>query len=111
MEMQERLRRIRVEALALGVDVLITSNQANIRYATGFRGEPHTLFLTAEEAVLYTSFRTLSWAESQTAGLQAELELSTASSPMDDIVQRLGDDGAKIGVDQGLLLVGASLLD
>ena len=111
MEMQERLSRIRAEAQALGVDVLITTDQANIRYATGFQGEPHTLFLTANEAVLYTSFRTLAWAERQTSSLRLELELSTAPSPMEDIVRRLSDGGVKIGVDQRLSHLGFQALE
>ncbi len=65
-EMADRLVRVRAEMNAIGLDALISTNAANVRYATGFRGEPLTLLITAEEIILYTSFRTLPWAEQQT---------------------------------------------
>ena len=101
-EMDDRLRAVRAEMQALGVDALITMNQANIRYCTGFRGEPHTLLLTKAELVLFTSFRTLPWAEQQTQLLQPDLELSVASSPLEEIAKRLSNKGTRIGVDTTL---------
>ena len=98
-EMKSRLSTIRNQMAAQGIDALITRNQANIRYATGFRGEPHTLFLTAETAVLYTSFRTLPWAQRQTQPIQSQLELSTSHSPIEDIASRLSSDTTHLGVD------------
>lgn len=101
-EMQERLRRIREEMASLGVDALITSNHANVRYASGFRGEPRTLLLTQDGAVLYTSFRSLPWAEAQTEPVAAGLELSTTEPPVDDMVRRLAGRKLSIGVDVAL---------
>ncbi|YCM44515.1 Xaa-Pro peptidase family protein [Verrucomicrobiaceae bacterium 227] len=93
-EMSHRLARIREEMKRDGVDCLLSTDAATVRYATGFRGEPRTLFLSADEALLHTSFRTLSWAEAQTKGI----ELSRAADPLDEIDRRLS--GAKvIGVD------------
>lgn len=101
-EMSDRLRRIRTEMLSLGLDTLVTSNQANIRYATEFRGEPHTLLLTQDQAVLYTSYRTLPWAKEQTQVTQSHLELSTTATPWEDIAQRLAHQKQQIGVDHTL---------
>ncbi|MDQ8190264.1 M24 family metallopeptidase [Roseibacillus persicicus] len=101
-EMQGRLARIRSEMTARHLDAFIATNQANVRYATGFRGEPHTLLLTASDAVLYTSFRTLPWATEQTASLQTSLELSTQAPPLENIQQRLAGQSLTIGVEQGL---------
>ena len=101
-EYAERLSRIRAVMKSLELSALITTNQANVRYATGFRGEPRTLLLTQTEVVLYTSFRTLPWAEEQTHGVQSHLELSTAAPPLDDIVLRLSNEKQSIAVDLSL---------
>ena len=100
--MRDRLTRIRAAMTTHGHHALITSNPANVRYATGFRGEPHTLLLTQTEAILYTSFRTLPWAEAQTHLLQSEIELSTNSAPLTDIATRLAGQKLTITVDQTL---------
>lgn len=99
-EYSERLRRIRLEMATLGLGSVITSNQANIRYVTGFRGEPHTLLVTETEAILYTSFRTLPWAEQQTFGMGSQLELSTVEPPLRDIALRLDPRGGTVAVDR-----------
>ena len=101
-EMKGRLAAIRAKMASLGLEALITSNQANIRYATGFRGEPHTLLLTNNEAVLYTSFRTLPWAEQQTQAIQPDLALSTVADPLTDIQERLANKDYSISVDSTL---------
>ena len=101
-EMSKRLRSIRTEMATLGLDALITTNQANVRYTTGFRGEPHTLLLTNNEAVLYTSFRTLPWAEQQTQATQSHLSLSTMAAPFSDIAKKLDHKSYTIAVDRSL---------
>ncbi|MDP0491870.1 MAG: Xaa-Pro peptidase family protein [Verrucomicrobiota bacterium JB023] len=101
-EMRLRLQRIRREMSRRGLDAVLTTNQPNIRYATGFRGEPHTLLLTLSQAVLYTSYRTLPWAEEQTRALQTDLELSTSAPALDDIATRLAGEPRTIGVDTQL---------
>jgi len=98
-EMSSRLVRIRAEMVAHDLHALITSNQANIRYATGFRGEPHTLLLTADEAVLYTSFRTLPWAQQQTEALESHIEISIATPPLKQIAEKLTGSAKHIGID------------
>ncbi len=98
--MTGRLARIRSEISALGLDAMISTDAANIRYATGFRGEPRTLLITAEEVILYTSFRTLSWAEKQTAALGVNLDLSTSPEPLDDIKARLPTRPLNLGIDR-----------
>lgn len=100
-EMRSRLAAIRAHVHASGLQALITQNQANIRYATGFRGEPGTLLLTQDTALLFTSFRTLPWAQKQTQVLASELELSI-DPPFPEILKRLAEPKLPIGVDQTL---------
>ena len=98
-EMTDRIARVRAEMVGLGLDAMVSTNAANIRYATGFRGEPRTLLITAEEVILYTSFRTLPWAEKQTVALGSIVELSTSPQPRDDIKGRLPFNPVNLGVD------------
>ena len=100
-EMLQRLTAFRAGLQESGLDALITQNQANVRYATGFRGEPRTLFLSQTEAILFTSFRTLPWANEQTGGLKGMLEIKT-KPPMEEISRRFGTGKLSLGVDQTL---------
>jgi Xaa-Pro aminopeptidase len=96
-EMDERLTRIRERLTEEDIDALVSTDAMSIRYATGFCGEPRTLLLTNNQVVLYTSFRTLPWAEAQTR----DIELSTHSDPIEDILNRISHV-ASIGVDPGI---------
>ena len=103
-EMSQRLTKVRAQLHTSGLDALFTQNQANIRYLTGFRGEPHTLFLTQDEAILYTSFRTLPWAQEQTQILGSTLQLSTAPA-LEETAKRLAGGSQSpltLGVDRTL---------
>jgi Xaa-Pro aminopeptidase len=97
-EMLARLDRVRALMAAESVDALISGDTASVRYLTGFRGEPARLLLTAAHAVLYTSFRSIAWAEDQTSGI----ELSVEPDPLADIGRRLGKDRLRVGVDSGI---------
>lgn len=98
-EMAHRLDRIRSLMSSLGLDALVTRDTANIRYATGFKGEPGTLLITPDSLILWTSFRTLPWAEEQTAILGSSIQLSTQPSPLDDLSQFVPSTESQIGVD------------
>lgn len=98
-EMRTRLSRIREEMARHGFDALISEDPANVRYTTGFKGEPRTLFITADEIVLFTSFRSISWAEKQTHGI----ELSTEPDCIETIKSRLPSKrGLTIALDRSI---------
>ncbi|MEN8773385.1 MAG: aminopeptidase P family N-terminal domain-containing protein, partial [Akkermansiaceae bacterium] len=101
-EMQRRISRIREKMRALEIEAVLASEASNVRYATGFKGEPRTLLILPDHLVLYTSFRTISWAREQTRLLNDSLELSTAPSPADDILKRLPEAHLKIAIDQSI---------
>ncbi len=52
--MVDRIKKLRQK---MGVGSLIVTNQTNIRYLSGYRGDNGVLFLTEKEAVLITDFR------------------------------------------------------
>ena len=65
-EMTKRLNAIRQWMSDHGWDGLLVSNPANVRYLAGFRGEPATLWIDHEQALLITHIRSQRWAEEQT---------------------------------------------
>ncbi len=89
-----RRRRIRRQMTEDGVDALYITGQHNVRYATGFRGEPRALLLTQDRAILATSFRCLPWAEAQTS----DVELSTELNAVDSITGHLPESSI-IGIE------------
>ena len=101
LEMSNRVAKIRQKMAEDDVDALIITNEANVRYLTGFRGEPRTVLITDESLVLYTSYRTLPWAEKQCSSLVDTIELVVASSPLTEIQKRL-KPALKIGTDHGI---------
>ena len=80
-EYANRLQRIRRQMAGNGVDALFVTGAHNVRYATGFRGEPRALLLTQDRALLTTSFRCIPWAEEQTS----DIDLSTDLNPVEAI--------------------------
>ncbi len=97
-EMIARLNRVRALMAADSVDALISSDAPSVRYLSGFRGEPAILLVTQDEVVLYTSFRSISWAERQTSGI----ELSVEPEPLAEISRRIGGRSRTVGVDSGI---------
>lgn len=98
-EMRARLSRTRALMATHEIDALCLTGEHNVRYASGFRGEPRRLLITRSEAVLYTSARTAPWARAQTI----DIEVSTAGDALADIVSRLAGKGVKtVGVERSL---------
>jgi Xaa-Pro aminopeptidase len=93
-EYGDRLRRIRQQMTIDGVDALLINGAHNVRYATGFRGEPRSLVLTQDHAILATSLRCIPWAEAQTSGV----ELSTKVNA-NEIVKDCLPNRSTIGVE------------
>lgn len=100
-EMTNRVTNIRQKMAENDVDALIITNAANIRYLTGFQGEPRTVLITDASLVLYTSYRTLPWAEKQCSALVNTIELVASSSPLTEIQKRL-KSSLKIGTDHAI---------
>jgi Xaa-Pro aminopeptidase len=101
-EIQARISRIRQKMKSLEIDAVISSDASNVRYTTGFKGEPRTLLILLDSIVLYTSFRTISWACQQTRPLEESLELSTKPAPAKEIKKRLPAIPLKIAIDQSI---------
>ena len=101
-EMSERLTRIRSKLQEEGLDGLICCDPANVRYATGFKGEPRILIILPDEIILYTSIRTVAWAREHTKAIADSLELSTVDSPIEDLARRLSKTSLDLAIDQNI---------
>ena len=101
LEMTNRIARVREQMGELGLRALLVTDAANVRYLTGFRGEPRRVLLTEDRLVLSTSFRTLPWAERQCAVLGDAIELKVEADPLGDMEKMLGSDW-RLGVDVGI---------
>ena len=98
-EMNARLVRTREVMAAHEIDALCLTGEHNVRYVSGFRGEPRRLLITQSEVVVYTGLRTEPWARAQTTGI----EVSTAADALGDIADRLAGKGVKtIGVERSV---------
>lgn len=95
-EMQGRLGRVRLSMLEGGWDALVVMHPANVRYLSGFRGEPATLLVTASQALLLTSFRSMRWALEQTD----TFEVISESDPAGFINRLLGSRDFRVGMDR-----------
>ena len=98
-EMKLRLSRVRKLMGNHEMDALYLTHEHNVRYVSGFKGEPRHLLITQSEIVLYTGFRTKPWARAQTT----DIEISTETEVLADISRRLVGNGIKtIGVEQSI---------
>ncbi|MDA7655627.1 aminopeptidase P family N-terminal domain-containing protein [Akkermansiaceae bacterium] len=61
-EMQQRIACIREKMDSLNLGAVIACDASNVRYTTGFKGEPRSLLILPDTLILFTSFRTISWA-------------------------------------------------
>ncbi len=66
-----RLERLRASLVSEGLDALIVTHIANIRYLTGFTGTSAMLFVEGGDAVLYTDRRYEVQAQEEVAGAAA----------------------------------------
>lgn len=101
-EMRQRLSQVRTHLAALALDAVIATDPANVRYLTGFKGEPRALIVTPHDFRLVTAFRTLPWAEEQTRPLAGVLELETHPQPAEAIFRRLPSTPLTLGIDQSI---------
>ena len=81
MDVSPRLDRLRSSMDAAGVDALVVSELANIRYLTGFSGSAGMLLVGPERSLFVTDgrYRTQSAEQLSAAGVDVEIEISATS--------------------------------
>jgi Xaa-Pro aminopeptidase len=95
-EMVTRLEAIRGWMKRHGFDAIHATDPANVRYASGFRGEPAALWIDADRAVLATHERSRRWALAQTG----TFEVICPGDPVAHFGSSLHGRDRRVGVDQ-----------
>lgn len=90
--MQARIDNVRAALTELGLDGLLVTVGANLRYLSGFTGSAGTLFISPQDALLLTDFRYIDQATEQAPDYKV-INIATTS-----LVQMLAQrKGARIG--------------
>jgi len=91
LEVAGRLGRARTRLDAAGVEGMIVTNLANVRYLTGFTGSAGVLVVTADGALLTTDgrYRTQSEEEVAAAGADVRIAVGGAQAQRDAVRDRL----------------------
>ena len=101
LDVAPRIGRLRDKFAEAGVDALLVTKLANVRYLTGFTGSAGLLLVTAEDALFVTDGRygERSRDELGRAGTAARVEVGlTAAAQRELIVQGLSS-GARLGLE------------
>ena len=99
MDVAARSTRLRPLFPDAGIDALVVTNPANIRYLTSFTGSAGVVLVTADELVLVTDGRYRDQAADQVraAGVDARVEIS--STAQREIIISVLADRARIGLE------------
>ncbi len=100
LNVQTRLDRLRVGLDEAGVDGLLVTNLANVRYLTGFTGSAGLLAVTPGAALLTTDgrYRTQSSQQVAESGAAVEIEIGGAEAQRESIKTRL-DGLGRVGLE------------
>ena len=100
LHVQTRLDQLRVRLDETGVDALLVTNLANIRYLTGFTGSAGLLAVTAGGALLTTDgrYRTQSAQQVAESGSAVEIEIGGAEAQREAITSCFGGLG-RVGLE------------
>ena len=92
LEVAPRLDRLRARLEGAGVDALVVSNLANVRYLTGFTGSAGLLAVTPAGALLTTDgrYRTQSAEQVVRAGTSVELSVGALAAQRDAVRSFVG---------------------
>jgi Xaa-Pro aminopeptidase len=92
LQVARRLDSLRAGLGDAGVDALVVTTLANVRYLTGFTGSAGMLAVTASAALLTTDgrYRTQSAEQVAAAGAAVEIEIGGVQAQRDALIARLG---------------------
>ncbi|MDH3681505.1 MAG: Xaa-Pro peptidase family protein [Acidimicrobiia bacterium] len=99
MEVASRAELVRDALDRVGVDLLVVTKPANVRWLTGFTGSNGQLVVTADELIAITDgrYREQIAAELDASGVTATVEVTTTE--VGDILARAAPSGARLGLE------------
>lgn len=90
--MKQRLENLRKQLAELEVDAIITENQPNRRYISGFTGSSGWAIVSHKQATLLTDFRYIDQAKEQAPNFEI---VNTQRAPLPAIAEELKRSGVK----------------
>lgn len=103
----ERVKKLRRNMEAKGLEALLITNPFNRRYITGFTGTAGYVVITADRSWLFVDFRYTTQASQQAAGFEV---IEHGTSALGDIGDKLREFGVKqLGFEQHDVTYGAYL--
>jgi Xaa-Pro aminopeptidase len=101
MDVGARAARLRPLFDDAGIDALLVTNLANVRYLTGFTGSAGVVLVTPD-ALVFTSdgrYRTQAGEQLDAAGVEARVEIGATVAEQRAAVARALDAGARVGLE------------
>jgi len=97
-----RLGNLQARLADAGVDALVVSKLANVRYLTGFTGSAAVLLVTRDGATFVTDGRYTQRAheELDAAGAHAQIEIGLTGAAQREILVRAVAAGSRVGLEQ-----------
>ena len=104
MNISARANKVR-EAFTEGIDALVISHLTNVRYVSGFTGSNGLILLTDEKLVFITDgrYRTQSREQLESAGLDAEIFVTSQGEGPMQFLEKEISSGMRIGLESTTL--------
>jgi Xaa-Pro aminopeptidase len=102
LDIAPRLGRLRARLPDAGVDALIVTKLANVRYLTGFTGSAATLLVTPDDVLFVTDGRYTqrSHEELGASGAQARIEIGATASAQRSVLVDAVAPGSRVGLEE-----------
>jgi Xaa-Pro aminopeptidase len=102
LDVSSRLGRLRTRLTDGGIDGLLVSKLANVRYLTGFTGSAALLLVTPDDACFVTDGRYTQRAheELDAAGVDARVEIGLTGALQREILVRAVSAGSRLGLEE-----------
>jgi Xaa-Pro aminopeptidase len=101
LDVAPRLGRLRERLETAGIDGLLVTKLANIRYLTGFTGSAATLLVTGDDAMFVTDGRYIERSKEElgAAGVDVHIEIGLTASAQRDALVRAVPAGTRLGLE------------
>jgi Xaa-Pro aminopeptidase len=102
LDVSSRLARLRARFGETGIDALLVTKLANVRYLTGFTGSAGTVLVTNESALFVTDGRYTQRAteELAAAGVNAQIEIGLTGAAQRELLVGAVVPGSRLGLEE-----------
>jgi Xaa-Pro aminopeptidase len=102
LDVASRLRRLRAHFAGAGIDALLVTKLANVRYLTGFTGSAGVVLVAGDTALFVTDGRYTQRAteELAAAGVDAQVEIGLTGAAQRDLLVGAIEAGNRLGLEE-----------